>query len=250
MMCGGADTCIDGSTGTGATETVEFDAPTGSLFYIAYDLFGSTASTSDFTLDVTCTPIVCGDGVIGSTEQCDDGNAADGDGCDSMCVVEADSGCTGEPSVCLSYASITETEPNEDGTPSTGGSSINGNDFDATAVTNADANGAITVSTLVSAALTPAGDEDVFAVSNTGSADVTVTLETGAPILGLCPDGDTGIVVREADGTEVDRDDDDGPDACSSLTVTIPAGTTYYVQVVEWGDNDVIAAYELAVTFP
>jgi cysteine-rich repeat protein len=31
----------------------------------------------------------CGDGVLGSGEECDDGNCKDGDGCSSMCMVEA-----------------------------------------------------------------------------------------------------------------------------------------------------------------
>lgn len=38
----------------------------------------------------TCeeTPAVCGDGQIGSGEQCDDGDTIDGDGCSSTCVIE------------------------------------------------------------------------------------------------------------------------------------------------------------------
>src|SRR5205814_6686903 len=32
---------------------------------------------------------VCGDGIIAGTEQCDDGNAVDTDGCTSQCVVGA-----------------------------------------------------------------------------------------------------------------------------------------------------------------
>jgi len=44
-----------------------------------------------------CIAAFCGDGIIfdatsGGTEQCDDGNAADGDGCSSSCLVETVSG--------------------------------------------------------------------------------------------------------------------------------------------------------------
>jgi len=41
--------------------------------------------------DDTCveTVPVCGDGVLGAREECDDGNTADGDGCSSTCRVEA-----------------------------------------------------------------------------------------------------------------------------------------------------------------
>jgi cysteine-rich repeat protein len=46
---------------------------------------------------------ICGDGVIDTDlgEECDDGNVADGDGCDSVCAVEPGYVCTGEPSVCV-----------------------------------------------------------------------------------------------------------------------------------------------------
>ncbi len=42
-----------------------------------------------------CVPIGCGDGVVSSTEQCDDSNLEDGDGCDSDCTFtcEADEEC-------------------------------------------------------------------------------------------------------------------------------------------------------------
>ncbi len=43
---------------------------------------------------------VCGNGLIEGAEACDDGNAADGDGCSSSCNVEAGYDCAGEPSVC------------------------------------------------------------------------------------------------------------------------------------------------------
>jgi cysteine-rich repeat protein len=35
----------------------------------------------------------CGDGVLDASEQCDDGNAQDGDGCDDACNVETSDGC-------------------------------------------------------------------------------------------------------------------------------------------------------------
>lgn len=52
-----------------------------------------------------CAPIVCGDGVVDtqaspSFEQCDDGNANDGDGCNRSCQTEAGAICSSQPSVC------------------------------------------------------------------------------------------------------------------------------------------------------
>lgn len=46
----------------------------------------------------------CGDDSVGPTEECDDGNATPGDGCDASCHVETCWTCTGEPSVCAPSA--------------------------------------------------------------------------------------------------------------------------------------------------
>lgn len=43
---------------------------------------------------------ICGDGVLGGFEICDDGNQLSGDGCNSVCEVEPGYTCTGQPSVC------------------------------------------------------------------------------------------------------------------------------------------------------
>jgi cysteine-rich repeat protein len=43
---------------------------------------------------------VCGDGVLAQTEGCDDGAMADDDGCSSSCSVEPGYTCAGAPSVC------------------------------------------------------------------------------------------------------------------------------------------------------
>jgi cysteine-rich repeat protein len=42
----------------------------------------------------------CPNGVVDGGETCDDGNTDDGDGCDSICLVETGYECTGNPSVC------------------------------------------------------------------------------------------------------------------------------------------------------
>lgn len=51
---------------------------------------------------------LCGDGIIDSGEECDDGNTVDGDGCSSTCTIETSWECSGEPSVCTSIASCPE----------------------------------------------------------------------------------------------------------------------------------------------
>lgn len=54
------------------------------------------------TVRDTPTPVTdpCGNGVLSSAEICDDGNAADGDGCAALCFVEFGWECAGEPSTC------------------------------------------------------------------------------------------------------------------------------------------------------
>jgi cysteine-rich repeat protein len=39
--------------------------------------------------DSNCTPTACGNGIVTAGEACDDGNTGDGDGCDSKCETEA-----------------------------------------------------------------------------------------------------------------------------------------------------------------
>ncbi|XP_069565911.1 pappalysin-2 [Brachyistius frenatus] len=45
----------------------------------------------------------CGDGLIQGTEECDDGNLLDGDGCSKKCHKETGFNCKGEPSQCYVF---------------------------------------------------------------------------------------------------------------------------------------------------
>ncbi|HXU03992.1 MAG TPA: hypothetical protein VN903_23685, partial [Polyangia bacterium] len=142
-----------------------------------------------------------------------------------------------------------ETEPNDDGSPSVGNgmSTAEGNDFSI-----ANANGPFTADTVISAALTPAGDEDVFAIRNDGAAPAEVYLETFNGGFGLCTGSvDTQIRIRDASGTTLAFDDDAGTGRfCSFLPYIIPAATTVYAHVIDFGDNTAVAAYSLHVSFP
>ena len=44
--------------------------------------------------------MICGDKIVGSSEQCDDGNKTAGDGCSAACKFETGFKCDGQPSVC------------------------------------------------------------------------------------------------------------------------------------------------------
>jgi hypothetical protein len=142
-----------------------------------------------------------------------------------------------------------ETEPNDDGTPSVGNGmgSFEGNDFSSAA-----ANGPYSGDTLITGALSPAGDEDVFAIQNAGAAPAEVYLETFNGGFGACTDGlDTQIRIRDAAGTVLAFDDDASMGRfCSFLPYVIPAGTTVYAHVIDFGDNTAAPAYALSISFP
>jgi cysteine-rich repeat protein len=200
----------------------------------------------------------CGDGLVdGPFEECDDGNTLGGDGCEGRyCYVETYYGCSGQPSVCV-LQTVAEIEPNEDGTPSTGGAQIAGNDFGSA---NAIANGAFDAAAgtrLIAAALTPAGDEDVFLLTNTTAQPQVALLDTwnGGAGFGLgtaCATSiDTGINLRDAGGALVLSNDDRNAaaDRCSSLNAILDPGTQRFAHVVEFGDDAVIASYLLQLRF-
>ncbi len=67
-VCNGSETCADHlcMPGTAATD-------------------GTTCGTDKLCSGGTCVDARCGDGVTTPPEECDDGNAVDGDGCDSDC---------------------------------------------------------------------------------------------------------------------------------------------------------------------
>ena len=71
---------------------------TGTLVEGCFHICGGGRCLRDNTIE-PCP--VCGDGVVGPTEECDDQDLDDGDGCSATCAVEPDSTCTGEPSVCV-----------------------------------------------------------------------------------------------------------------------------------------------------
>ncbi|XXY15147.1 DUF4215 domain-containing protein [Sorangium sp. So ce216] len=73
-------------------ERLEIHVSDGQTVPIVVDAYEPRAA-GPYTLNVTFTPIVCGDGTVGATEECDDGNTASGDGCSALCVYEPDVLC-------------------------------------------------------------------------------------------------------------------------------------------------------------
>jgi len=73
-------------TGEGALSAFLGEDPNGTwTLTVVDDTGGNTGTLRGWSLRVV-TAGVCGDGVLDPGEQCDDGNAVDGDGCDSNCT--------------------------------------------------------------------------------------------------------------------------------------------------------------------
>jgi len=60
---------------------------------------GTSAAIRDFRIDCPAL-VVCGDGVVGGSEACDDGATLAGDGCSDTCALETGWSCAGAPSAC------------------------------------------------------------------------------------------------------------------------------------------------------
>lgn len=232
LSCGDAALmCLDASRGVGPVETVAWVADADHLYYVVYDLFGSTPSENEFTLEVSCTPIVCGDGIVVGDEECDDGNDIDGDGCSATCTREPGYDCSGSPSVCVipptdCATRRTITVPAVGGTTTvTGNTTSATNDFTSTCGGSA------------------AGRDHVYEMVVTDTA--VLRIQTVAPT-----SFDTVLHVRggpaceEGAGTTLFCDDDGGAGSLSRIEAEFEPGT--YFVVVD-GFNMAAGAYTLEV---
>jgi cysteine-rich repeat protein len=156
----------------------------------------------------TCDRIaVCGDGFIDAPEQCDDGNTAAGDGCGATCLLET----------------VAEVEPNDD-------------------LAGADAAPVlITASTVISGAISPAFDEDIFKMVL--AQPTILRLELFDPSGTDCSI-QTTMRIYDAAGIQLYADDNSGIFTCSALVVSLPSGS-YYVTVEERTNSLPIAGYLL-----
>lgn len=83
---------------TPATDAATRRLPAGT-YYVSTEEHLNDAMLAQYNTRVSVLSR-CGDGAVASTETCDDGNAAAGDGCSSVCQPESGYFCTGTPSVC------------------------------------------------------------------------------------------------------------------------------------------------------
>lgn len=100
--------CSNASSGDGPEE-ISFSVVKDQVYYVIVD--GASATEyGPFTMLLNVRPPGCGDGLISGTEQCDDGNLTNGDGCSSTCTTEPLTGLDTCPGYTLTLSG-TGTEP-------------------------------------------------------------------------------------------------------------------------------------------
>jgi len=187
------------------------------LYALKVAATGSSVTTPYYVLTYTLSPPVCGDGILQTGEQCDDGNTVPGDLCSATCQFEGN------------Y--VPEVETND---------------------TQALANHLPAGADGFSAAIQPAGDADYFSFDVvTPGSSVTIATTDG---LHGCPAGfDSKIYLYDPGHLEI-ASNDDGPIApCSQISPAAYAGAanlavgTYTVRVERYGNTAVQASYVVTI---
>jgi cysteine-rich repeat protein len=207
-------------------ETVTAPVTAGTRYFVIVDGVASftTASTGPFRLSLEIPR--CGDGVLQTGEQCDDGNATAGDGCDAACAVEA--ACRAD-----------EAEPNPYNAPNTAPS------------TCAQSN--------VFAAIVPANDTDFFTLDLAAGQIVSARTFVGSPT-DCAPGVDTVLEVFRGpigaaptnsscgtSGAFVCNDDIYAGDLCSQFSFPVPIGGQYVLRAFTYGFGATVANYGIYV---
>ncbi|MEZ4307528.1 MAG: DVUA0089 family protein [Polyangiaceae bacterium] len=169
-------------------------------------------TSAPYVLTVKVQAPACGDGLVGGTEQCDDGNATPGDGCTDMCMSEAP----------------WEIEPNGDLASATAPWA----GFDTW-------KGSIQAS----------GDQDWYKLAVTAGQALTIELHAVNDPMS-CP-FDSKIHLVNGAGTEILVDDDSGVGSCSLINPALYpmvgslAAGAYYVWVEPFGGASAAGPYQL-----
>lgn len=207
--------CNDGADALSPLQR-SFPVVADTTYYVVLD---SDEVGGPFTLDVTYTPAVCGDGVKQATEACDDGNTVAGDGCSPTCAFEAlPAGADACPGALITFAGPT------DGTKT----------FHAFANT-------INATSDVGTTCAVAGKKDVvyrFNVPSPGYLTATVAgdFNTALSLRKACT-VDTGTAIAAADVNNVACTNVDKTNiAAETLNAPIEANTDYFL-VVKGGSS-------------
>ncbi|MEZ4463577.1 MAG: hypothetical protein R3F43_03425 [bacterium] len=78
-----------GNPAAGGSQILDLNIAAGQVLVVVPSTFAANANIGAYTIDVFTQPIPgCGNAAVEAGEECDDGNLANGDGCDSACSLE------------------------------------------------------------------------------------------------------------------------------------------------------------------
>ena len=178
-------------------------------YYIGVSSSDGTTTQDNYVVKIHVSAPGCGDGVIQTGEQCDDGNTTSGDGCSSTCQAEAP------------Y----EIEPNN---------------------SSAQATPQWSGFTTWKGTIAPLGDHDFFTFTLTATSTVTLETHTIGDTMS-CP-FDTVLFLYDSTNTQLATNDDDGTNTpCSKITKSGLAAGTYYARVNSYMD-EYTGPYQLDLT--
>jgi cysteine-rich repeat protein len=212
--------------GEGACSLITRDLAAGT-YYVRVRGYSATATIANYSVNISATSIVCGNGVREGAEACDDGNTVNNDGCVADCsAIEPNYVCAAPGQPC---APVTpETEPNNTCAAPNAGSPF-------------------TLPATFSGLINAANDFDFYAIDLPAGANLHAEVTDAAGV--DCPaDLYLEIYNVPACTTPSASNDDAGLGLCplldsatSTSVSNLPAGT-YYVKVRAYSTTTVTTA--------
>lgn len=235
-VCDVEQFCFNANPNGGDSLALNLDA--GTYFVIVQ------GDPGDHTLSLECAVPTCGDGVPNEGEECEDGNVANGDGCDSNCELEPPDP-TVEDCPAAEAGAAVMLMPGLTYVPSMTPLATT-----LTAVNNATGSCMFPPGTDVGGGVVSVGSPDhVYRVRVAQAGSLTITLGNGLDGMPFCgtveppfpyPAGcwDRSLYVRQADcgnpAAEIACDDDGQFFETESVTFAAAANTDYFVFVDGW----------------
>jgi len=103
--CGGDQACSESDDSAGGL-TLEYTASAAETVFVVLDAAEVAPTVADYALHIDIDR-TCGNAIFEGSEDCDDGNTEDGDGCSAACTAEFPHECTeSSPSLCQEPRSL------------------------------------------------------------------------------------------------------------------------------------------------
>ena len=229
--------------GDGSFSRIEAENLSSGRYYVKVEEYGGDDEIGSYILSLialgSCTPS-CDGKCSGADDGCG-GNCTSND-CDGCCTSDhvcksgnTDSFCGGNGEDCDSC--------NNDETCSNG-NCVDLGDCDADNYEPDNSFGAASSFSLggsQSHSICPPGDIDwvKFTINSTSDVTIETSGESG---------GDTKIYLYDSSQDQIESDDDGGSGNYSRITESSLSSGTYYVKIEEYGNNDEIGSYSIAIT--